>query len=151
MRGINGRLYGNMVMPELVAGQKTRVYGLSVGTEVDLHSLRINGHSFLTRGERKAQLNLMPGDAQEGDIWPVAGTWAVYCQTNDHIAGGMIGQVEVQPNALDDPLQVTPRTGRTRHYYIQAEEVVWDYGITGLDQTGTYDVNRQALQRCLRL
>merc|ERR1719183_1846584 len=57
MHGINGRLFGNMDPPQLKAGEKTRVYAMAVGTEVDLHSLRINGQSFLVRGERRAQLN----------------------------------------------------------------------------------------------
>jgi len=139
MHGINGRLFGNSEAPQLVAGEKTRLYSMAVGTEVDLHSLVLTGHSFLIRGERRAQLNLMPNDVQEADFLPTAGTWAVYCQTNDHLVGGMIAQVAVATNPVEDPMVVRWQdSGKKRRYYIQAEELIWDYGVTGHDQTGQY-------------
>jgi len=138
MHGVNGFLYGNFPSPQLIAGKKTRVYGMAVGAEADMHSLRIAGHSLLIRQERRAELSLMPGDVLEADILPTAGTWAIYCHTNDHIAAGMIGRIEVNESSLDDPLRVMASSTTTRRYYLQAEEVVWDYGATAYDNTGQY-------------
>ena len=82
--------------------------------------------------------NLMPGDVFEADVLPTAGTWAVYCQTNDHIAGGMIGRISVAESPEDDPMVVMASPNVTRKYYLQAEEVVWDYGASTHDLTGQY-------------
>eukprot|EP00931_Biecheleriopsis_adriatica_P047508 TRINITY_DN27395_c0_g1_i1.p1 TRINITY_DN27395_c0_g1~~TRINITY_DN27395_c0_g1_i1.p1 ORF type:complete len:2248 (-),score=342.65 TRINITY_DN27395_c0_g1_i1:98-6841(-) len=139
MHGINGRLFGTLEPPQLVAGDKTRVYALAVGTEVDMHSFRLSGHSFLVRGERRAQLNLMPNEVVEADFIPTAGTWSAFCQTNDHLVGGMIAHVNVAPNPRKDPMVVKRGpVGKVRKFFIRAEEVMWDYGVTGSDQTGQY-------------
>jgi len=138
MHSINGFLYGNMPKPQLSAGRKARVYAMALGSEVDMHSVKISGHSFLSGEHRQAQLSLVPGEVKVADILPTAGDWAIWCHTNDHLTAGMSAMLSVAANPRDDPMVVRPVRGATRRYYLQAEDIVWDYGPGGQDVTGMH-------------
>lgn len=46
MHGINGRVYGNLEGLTACVGDNILWHLVGFGTEVDLHTLRISGHSF---------------------------------------------------------------------------------------------------------
>lgn len=91
--GINGFLYGNL--HDLIMNQDDTVYWylMSVGTEVDIHSVHFHGNTFLYYTDykhRKDTIDLWPGIYNT--VVMVAhnpGTWLLHCHVNDHIIAGM--------------------------------------------------------------
>lgn len=124
MHGINGFLFGNLQGVSVPAGERVRFYVFSLGTEADLHFMHWKGHTVLYRGQRVAGVQLMGGVSSVADMLPTeAGEWGMYCHTNDHIVGGMVTAYMVEGPSVDRSLN-----GKVRRHFIQAEEVIWDYG-----------------------
>lgn len=73
-------------------------------------------------------IRLLPGSTAAMDITPdVVGTWLFHCHVNDHIHAGMTALVHVRPDHENDiPSSPTP-VAKKRVYYVQAEDVLWDY------------------------
>ncbi|MDA7940732.1 MAG: multicopper oxidase domain-containing protein [Nitrosopumilus sp.] len=90
MHGINGYVYGNQPVPELVAGERVRWYLIGLGTEVDLHTPHWHGQTVLWDGHRTDVVELMPASMKTVDMVPDnPGTWLFHCHVNDHISAGM--------------------------------------------------------------
>ena len=61
------------------------------------------------------------------------GTWLLNCLVNDHYSAGMSALYNVTNCAGTNVPNDKPLDGKTREYFIAAEEVIWDYAPTGLD------------------
>lgn len=114
----------------LAAGKTTRWYTGGVGNEVDVHSLHFHGIVGMGEGgEHRDVVRLMPGTTAALDFIPDnVGTWFLHCHINDHINAGMGALFRVTGDASDSVL----RPGaRSREYFVQAEDAIWDYAPLG--------------------
>ena len=66
MHAINGRLVGNTHHLVMEEGDTVAWYFASVGSEVDLHTFHIHGHTVLhgSDGHRNDVINVFPGEAE---------------------------------------------------------------------------------------
>jgi FtsP/CotA-like multicopper oxidase with cupredoxin domain len=121
-------------------GDRVRLYGVSLGNEVDLHHIVITGHSLAFRGERVSGLSLLPGTMFAADtVLNAAGDWLVSSSVIHHAERGMVARLAVRPPAGATQAALTappsPAAGRsTRSYFVRAEEQAWDYVPAGADK-----------------
>jgi FtsP/CotA-like multicopper oxidase with cupredoxin domain len=127
MHAVNGRFYDSLKIT-LKTSDTLRWYLLSVGTEVDMHSVYLQGHMVSDMGQSSAAVMLMPGASRTVSVPRLLpGTWQMGCMVNDHRVGGMKAEVVVTGNNIEIPTVIASTT------YLQAEEVLWDYGPSGVD------------------
>ena len=97
------------------------------------HLVSFNGNSVISDHHRTDSRALFP--AHSGTVMMQAdnpGTWLMECQVTDHFKAGMFAFYNVN-DTCGKPVNGSSETGITKHYYIAAEEVEWDYGPTGYD------------------
>ncbi|XP_076876686.1 ferroxidase HEPHL1 [Brachyhypopomus gauderio] len=103
MHGINGKLYGNLHGLEMQSGEQMDWYLLGMGSEVDLHTVHLHGHTFIYKmdlAHRKDEFDLFPGTFQTIKMVARAeGTWLLHCHVADHISAGMEAVYTVHPRA----------------------------------------------------
>jgi hephaestin len=126
----------------VVAGQRIRIYAVSLGNEIDLHQIAISGHSMLYRGTRVSGINLLPGTMYSADTVAqnVPGNWLARSSVIHHFERGMVARFNVigKPGTTYPamPLSVPPeptKSGSLREYFIAAVETYWDYAPLGQD------------------
>uniref|UniRef100_A0A673KXS9 Hephaestin n=1 Tax=Sinocyclocheilus rhinocerous TaxID=307959 RepID=A0A673KXS9_9TELE len=133
MHSINGYVYGNLPDLSMCMGNKIHWHLFGMGNEVDLHSAFFHGQILTDKRHHVDTVSLFP--ATFVNVEMVAdnpGQWLLSCQVNDHLEAGMQAIFEIKkcfPNVHK------PRPfGEVRQYYIAAEEIIWDYGPTGINQ-----------------
>uniref|UniRef100_A0A672P7S2 ferroxidase n=1 Tax=Sinocyclocheilus grahami TaxID=75366 RepID=A0A672P7S2_SINGR len=133
MHSINGYVYGNLPDLSMCMGNKIHWHLFGMGNEVDLHSAFFHGQILMDKRHHVDTVSLFP--ATFVNVEMVAdnpGQWLLSCQVNDHLEAGMQAVFEIKkcfPNVHK------PRPfGEVRQYYIAAEEIIWDYGPTGINQ-----------------
>uniref|UniRef100_A0A8C2F3X6 ferroxidase n=1 Tax=Cyprinus carpio TaxID=7962 RepID=A0A8C2F3X6_CYPCA len=133
MHSINGYVYGNLPDLSMCMGNKIHWHLFGMGNEVDIHSAFFHGQILTDKRHHVNTVSLFP--ATFVNVEMVAdnpGQWLLSCQVNDHLEAGMQAIFEIKkcfPNVHK------PRPfGEVRQYYIAAEEVIWDYGPTGINQ-----------------
>ncbi|XP_029472373.1 ceruloplasmin isoform X2 [Rhinatrema bivittatum] len=93
MHGINGRVYGNLQGLTLHVGDNVNWYLISMGNEVDIHTVHFHAHSFdykRTGAYRSDVFDLFPGSSQTIEMTvKYPGTWLLHCHVTDHIHAGM--------------------------------------------------------------
>ncbi|XP_059140978.1 ferroxidase HEPHL1-like [Physella acuta] len=92
MHAINGRVYGNNPNFVLEYGTKVAMYMMSLGAEIDLHTMHLHGHTFVHTSEKHRDdvIQIFPGMAESVElIADNAGTWLIHCHVMDHIFAGM--------------------------------------------------------------
>ncbi|KAH9487800.1 hypothetical protein Btru_068385, partial [Bulinus truncatus] len=97
---INGRLYGNNEGLVFEYGQKIVLYAMSFGSEIDLHTLHLHGHTFVhsSQKHRDDVIAMFPGMAEAVEmVTDNPGTWLIHCHVLDHIAAGMETTYTVLP------------------------------------------------------
>lgn len=52
MHGMNGRVYGHLTGLDVCVGDKILWHLIGFGTEIDIHTLHVSGHSFLVDQHR---------------------------------------------------------------------------------------------------
>ncbi|XP_071089861.1 hephaestin-like protein [Haliotis cracherodii] len=100
MHAINGYLYGNHRPPHMMEGQTVDWYLLTLGTEVDMHSVHFHGND-ITHFEDRPHTNdvtqLFPSVFASVRMHAVnVGKWLYHCHVHDHIHAGMMGMYEVE-------------------------------------------------------
>jgi hephaestin len=125
---INGMVYCNLKGLDMELGKKTRWYAAAVGNEADVHTLHWHGNVALTSdGLHADSVRLL-----SHSIYPVTftpnnpGRWLMHCHVGSHQNEGMLALY----NVAGDPVAAGLESGeptRLRHYYIRAEDDVWDY------------------------
>merc|ERR1719318_2525725 len=96
MHCINGYLYNNVPNMACSVGNNVRWYIMSLGTEVDLHTVHFHALTTIYRKTRTDIINLLPAATATVDTNIVSqGTWFVHCHVNDHIDAGMIAHYTV--------------------------------------------------------
>ncbi|KAK3515672.1 hypothetical protein QTP70_026459, partial [Hemibagrus guttatus] len=132
MHSINGYVFGNLPLLNMCVGDIVSWHLFGIGNEVDIHSAYFHGHTVLDRGHRTDVLSLFPATFVTATMVPMTvGKWMLSCQVNDHMQAGMQGFYQVSMCGKDVP---TVPPGHERHFYIAAEEVIWDYGPSGINK-----------------
>ncbi|XP_062868994.1 ceruloplasmin isoform X2 [Trichomycterus rosablanca] len=133
MHSINGFVFGNLPDLSMCMGNKIQWHLFGIGNEVDIHSAFFHGQIIKDKQHSTDTVSLFPASfvsvEMEADN---PGKWLLSCQVNDHLEAGMQAIFEIKkcfPNVHK------PRPfGAVREYYIATEEIIWDYGPTGLNQ-----------------
>eukprot|EP00808_Paulinella_micropora_P000923 g76860.t1 len=120
---VNFRMFDDLAAElTMNVGERVRFYIMSLGTEVDMHTIHWHGMTGVSSHHRKDVLELMPGSFSSIDMTPdVPGIWPLHCHVNDHLAAGMLTHVRV------NGATVLPTAKKVVEYFIAAEEVDWNY------------------------
>ncbi|XP_035242447.1 hephaestin-like protein 1a [Anguilla anguilla] len=133
MHAINGYVFGNLPGIEVCLNRNVSWHLFGMGNEMDIHSAYFHGHTVLDRGHRTDVLSLFPATFVTAEMIPrTTGKWMLSCQVNDHIQAGMQAFYQVSACGSEHGLGETS-AGRIRHYYIAAEEQLWNYAPLGMD------------------
>lgn len=93
-----------------------------------------HGQSFIIDGHRKDVASLLPATFVTATMKALnPGTWMLNCLVNDHYNAGMYALYNVTKCAGKSDYVPTVSGGKTRRYYIAANEVPWNYGPTGMN------------------
>ncbi|TSK53634.1 Ceruloplasmin [Bagarius yarrelli] len=133
MHSINGYVFGNLPGLSMCVGNKIQWHLFGIGNEVDIHSAFFHGQILRDKQHRTDTVSLFPATfvsvEMEADN---PGQWLLSCQVNDHLEAGMQAFFEIKKCF---PAVHKPRPfGEVRQYYIAAEEEIWDYGPTQINQ-----------------
>ena len=127
---LNG-LIGCRLNLNAMASDRVRLYGVSLGNEIDLHTLGISGHALLFNGKRQEGLSLLPGTMYAADTVAAAGGgWLLGSSVIHHAERGMVARFNV--TGAVGALAPAPG-GAYRDYFVEASKVVWDYAPAGED------------------
>ncbi|MBI5510950.1 MAG: multicopper oxidase domain-containing protein [Deltaproteobacteria bacterium] len=96
MHNINGFVYGNLPVPQLALGGRTRWYFTAMGTEVDIHTPHFHANTLDWHGNMVDTVEVFPASTTQADmVTDNPGIWMFHCHVNDHIYAGMGGRYEV--------------------------------------------------------
>ncbi|XP_068104183.1 coagulation factor VIII-like isoform X2 [Hyperolius riggenbachi] len=156
---VNGYINGSI--PEQVICQKKIAYFhvIGFGTHTEVHSVSLEGHSFLLRENRVPILPISAFSFLTAVIYPEErGIYKLSCQTGDHPEGKMTSLIKVEECAAEHEVRSAlyeeeeedddyesiiydiPHIDVRAHskhkpvtwtHYIAAIEVEWDYQLTG--------------------
>ncbi|XP_073530743.1 ceruloplasmin [Phyllobates terribilis] len=134
MHSINGYMYGNLPGLSMCENTKVKWYLFGMGNEVDIHSAFFHGQVLTQQRHRVDTISLFPATMVEGTMETKnSGKWLLSCQVNDHLEGGMQAMYEVK-NCTKKSKMPCKLSSMIRRYYIAAEEVIWNYGPTSVNQ-----------------
>ncbi|KAJ8410873.1 hypothetical protein AAFF_G00188300 [Aldrovandia affinis] len=141
MHAINGYVFGNLPSVEVCLNQNVVWHLFGMGNEVDIHSAYFHGHTVLDRGHRTDVLSLFPATFVTAEMIPrTTGKWLLSCQVNEHIQAGMQAFYQVAScGSTHGPGE--PSGGKMRHYYIAAEEQLWNYAPLEIDTFHNLSLN----------
>ncbi|KAI1891570.1 hypothetical protein AGOR_G00145150 [Albula goreensis] len=127
MHSINGYVYGNLPGLTMCVGDKIHWHLFGMGNEADIHSVSFHGQILTERKYHVDTISLFPASFVNAQMEPSnPGRWLLGCNVNDHVDAGMQAMFEVKDCF---PKVHKPRPhGAVREYFIAAEEIIWDYG-----------------------
>ncbi|XP_069829977.1 ceruloplasmin-like [Dendropsophus ebraccatus] len=132
MHSINGYMYGNLPGLSMCDNSQVQWYLFSTGNEVDIHSANFHGHVLTHQRYRVDTVNVFAASMVQASMSPNnPGQWLLSCQVNDHFEGGMQAIYEVKTCANKTDCNTK---SYVRQYYIAAEEVIWNYAPTSINQ-----------------
>ncbi|CAH2246886.1 ceruloplasmin [Pelobates cultripes] len=127
MHCINGYMFGNLPGLSMCNNKQVKWYLFGMGNEIDIHAAYFHGQVLTQQRYRVDTISLFPATMVQGEMLTNnIGKWLLSCQVNDHLEGGMQAIYEVR-NCTKPKCKLM---GKVRHYYIAAEEVIWNYGPT---------------------
>ena len=92
-----------------------------------------HGQTVEIDGHRKDVGSMLPAKSSTAHMTAMKpGVWLLNCLVNDHYSAGMSALFNVTNCEKNFP-KSDPLSGKTRKYFIAAEEVIWDYAPSGLD------------------
>ncbi|XP_068136842.1 ceruloplasmin [Hyperolius riggenbachi] len=131
MHSINGYMFGNLPGISVCDDTHVRWYLFGMGNEVDVHSAYFHGQVLTHQHLRVDTISLFPATmTQSSMVTQNPGKWLLSCQVNDHLEGGMQAIYEVKNCTKQSHSR---RATRVRHYYIAAEEIIWNYGPSSMN------------------
>ncbi|XP_053567602.1 LOW QUALITY PROTEIN: ceruloplasmin-like [Bombina bombina] len=134
MHSINGYMYGNLPGLSMCNEKEVRWYMFGMGNEVDIHSAYFHGQTLTEQLFRVDTVSLFSATMiQATMVTDKPGKWLLTCQVNDHLEGGMQAIYEIK-NCTSNTNKSKLLYSKERHYYIAAEEMIWNYGPSGLNQ-----------------
>nr|KAF6477346.1 ceruloplasmin [Molossus molossus] len=133
MYSVNGYAFGSLPGLSMCAEDRVKWYLFGMGNEVDVHAAYFHGQTLTHKNYRVDTINLFP--ATLVDALMVAqnpGEWLVSCQNLNHLKAGLQAFFQVQ-DCSKSVAKDRAQGEHVRHYYIAAEEVIWNYAPSGLD------------------
>uniref|UniRef100_F6T396 ferroxidase n=1 Tax=Monodelphis domestica TaxID=13616 RepID=F6T396_MONDO len=132
MHSMNGYLFGNLPGITMCMEDRVKWYFFGIGDIYGKHSIFLHGQTVNYLGHRVDTLSLFP--ASMVDVYMVAksvGEWMISCQVNKHVDAGM--QAYFKINDCKKPSTDKVSGTKVRHYFIAAEEELWNYGPSGIN------------------
>jgi FtsP/CotA-like multicopper oxidase with cupredoxin domain len=130
---LNGLIGCNLQLAA-TAGERVRLYGVSLGNEIDLHTLGVSGHALTFRGRQQEGLSLLPGTMYAADtVAAGGGGWLLGSSVIHHAERGMVARFTVVGGAPGAEKPSPAPGGAIRDYFVLAKEVEWDYAPAGKD------------------
>ncbi|XP_064418146.1 ceruloplasmin [Latimeria chalumnae] len=134
MHSINGYVYGNLPDLSMCIGDKVMWHLFGMGNEVDVHSAYFHGQILTERNQHVDSISLFPATFVSAKMVPSnSGKWLLSCQVNDHVEAGMQALFEVKQCNSTEQINNSGTSGTVRQYFIAAEEIIWDYGPSGIN------------------
>uniref|UniRef100_A0A8C8Z8S5 Ceruloplasmin n=1 Tax=Prolemur simus TaxID=1328070 RepID=A0A8C8Z8S5_PROSS len=133
MYSVNGYTFGSLPGLSMCAEDRVKWYLFGMGNEVDVHAAFFHGQTLTNKNYRIDTINLFP--ATLFDALMVAqspGEWMLSCQNLNHLKAGLQAFFQVQ-DCNKSPSKVGIPEKQIRHYYIAAEEIIWNYAPSGID------------------
>ncbi|XP_062947427.1 ceruloplasmin isoform X2 [Cynocephalus volans] len=133
MYSLNGYTFGSLPGLSMCAGDRVKWYLFGMGNEVDVHAAFFHGQTLTNKNYRIDTINLFP--ATLFDAFMVAqnpGEWMLSCQNLNHLKAGLQAFFQVQDCNESSSEKYIPEKS-VRHYYIAAEEIIWNYAPSGRD------------------
>ncbi|XP_047699911.1 hephaestin isoform X6 [Prionailurus viverrinus] len=132
MHAINGFVFGNLPDLSMCAQKRVAWHLFGMGNEVDVHTAFFHGQILTIRGHRTDVAHIFPATFVTAEMVPQEpGTWLISCQVNSHLRDGMQALYQVKSCSMTPPMNQL--TGKVRQYFIEAREILWDYGPMGHD------------------
>ncbi|XP_035872236.1 coagulation factor VIII [Phyllostomus discolor] len=116
MHTING--YVNRSLPGLIGCHKKSIYWhvIGIGTTPEVHSIFLEGHTFLVRNHRQASLEISPITFLTAQtLLMELGQFLLYCHISSHQHDGMEAYVKVD-SCPDEP-QLRMKNNKKEEYY----------------------------------
>ncbi|XP_038202856.1 ceruloplasmin isoform X2 [Arvicola amphibius] len=133
MYSINGYTFGSLPGLSMCAEDRVKWYLFGMGNEIDVHAAYFHGQALTSKNYRTDAINLFPATLFEA--YMVAqnpGIWMISCQNLNHLKAGLQAFFQVHNCNKPSPEADTGEK-HVRHYYIAAEEIIWDYAPSGTD------------------
>ncbi|HET7422297.1 MAG TPA: multicopper oxidase domain-containing protein [Gemmatimonadales bacterium] len=97
---LNGYIYGNLPMPTMRVGERTRWY-IMASTNFEMHAPHWHGNVVDLHNMRTDVASITPMEMVVADMVPDnPGVWLFHCHLGNHLLMGMQGRYEVQPMAV---------------------------------------------------
>lgn len=104
-----------------------------MGNEVDVHAAFFHGQVLTNKYYTTDTVNLFPATLFEAFMVAQSpGEWMLSCQNLNHLKAGLQAFFQVQ-DCNKSSSENDIRGKHVRHYYIAAEELIWNYAPTGTD------------------
>ncbi|XP_069419048.1 ceruloplasmin isoform X1 [Ovis canadensis] len=133
MYSVNGYAFGSLPGLSMCAEDRVKWYLFGMGNEIDVHAAFFHGQVLTSKNYRVDTINLFP--ATLFDAFMVAqnpGQWMLSCQNLNHLKAGLQAFFWVQ-DCKKSSSEDNIHGKNVRHYYIAAEEVIWNYAPSGID------------------
>ncbi|XP_049723444.1 ceruloplasmin isoform X1 [Elephas maximus indicus] len=133
MYSVNGYTFGSLPGLTMCAEDRVKWYLFGMGNEVDVHAAFFHGQVLTSKNYRIDTINLFP--ATLVDAFMVAqnpGEWMLSCQNLNHLKAGLQAFFQVEDCKKASSKDDMPWKN-VRHYYIAAEEIIWNYAPSGID------------------
>ncbi|XP_059014055.1 hephaestin [Mustela lutreola] len=132
MHAINGFVFGNLPDLSMCTQKRVAWHLFGMGNEVDVHTAFFHGQILTIRGHRTDVAHIFPATFVTAEMVPQEpGTWLISCQVNSHLQDGMQALYKVKSCSTTSPMNQL--TGKVRQYFIEAHEILWNYGPMGHD------------------
>uniref|UniRef100_T1IW54 Plastocyanin-like domain-containing protein n=1 Tax=Strigamia maritima TaxID=126957 RepID=T1IW54_STRMM len=146
---INGYIYGNLPGLDVCLNDKISLHLAVIGNDFDLHTVYLQGQTMEIYRHTTDTVGLYPGYSLTASIdVENEGKWLLSSQGRDSIKAGM--QAFFNVKTCDNKKKIQKKRfhhhpkGKTRTYYIAAEEVMWDYAPSGVDQETGIPLSQRA-------
>jgi manganese oxidase len=97
---LNGYIYGNLPMPSLRVGERTRWY-IMASTNFEMHAPHWHGNVVDLHRMRTDVASITPMEMVVADMVPDnPGVWLFHCHLGNHLLMGMQGRYEVKRMAV---------------------------------------------------
>ncbi|XP_058406209.1 ceruloplasmin [Diceros bicornis minor] len=133
MYSVNGYTFGTLPGLSMCAEDRVKWYLFGMGNEIDVHAAFFHGQTLTNKNYRIDTINLFPATLFDASmVAQNPGEWMLSCQNLNHLKAGLQAFFQVRdcnkPSSEDDILGK-----HVRHYYIAAEEIIWNYAPSGRD------------------
>uniref|UniRef100_H2Z3W5 ferroxidase n=1 Tax=Ciona savignyi TaxID=51511 RepID=H2Z3W5_CIOSA len=132
MHIINGYMYGNTPGYNVCQGDTISWHVLGMGSNRDLHPIQFQGQTVLKNHHRTDSLILIPATFSTLIMRAeTPGRWLIACKLYSHFTEGMTALLNVDPGCGQHDQETLD--GEVRDLYVKAEEVMWDFGPSGVN------------------